>query len=983
MEVSTKFPGSRLQGYWKVWESFKVHPRVVLVLKQGYCLPFKEKPPLTRFPTIKSSYSAPVKQKALLEAVQQMVQKRAVVPVQNKNSLGFYSRLFLVPKPENKWRPVIDLSVVNTFLHVPTFKMETAEVIRASLQAGEWVASIDLTDAYFHVPIHQKFQKYLRFHVQGQAYQFRALPFGIATAPLEFTRVVKEVKFIALSQGVRIHQYLDDWLVRAKDPDSCARDVQKLISLVGKLGWIVNLKKSELNPTQDLEFLGYRFNLREGLVYPNQKKLDKLKILAVSILQGHNTTPRKLMSLIGVMASMEKTVPLGRIHKRPFQWFLKTNWQFPQSLDKVVPISQLIKDHLAWWMDPQNLLKGSNLHQKEHNILMFTDASEKGWGAHLNNCTVSGFWQPSEKDFNINILELKAVFLALKHFQGQLRQKIVLVSSDNSTVVSYINKEGGTHSFEMCTLMWRILAWSNAREIQIRARHIPGNLNVIADSLSRRDKAIQTEWSLHPQVFQGICQVWHKPMVDLFATSLNAKLPTYVSPVPDEGLADRCIEHLLGGSGRLCFLSSSHPSSVSSENDHLQVQSHCDSTRVAGDALVLGSGGIVSQGSTEASSSVQSPEATLQSQIPQESGVSEPPCLVSGLLQEGQGVFSVEVADRIKAPQRESSRRVYDSRWAIFQKWAQENQVDVTKPTIPQIADFLNHLFTDRNLKPRTIAGYRTSVADGLGSAGQMVSQSLDLNRLIASFHRDRPSANRSIPNWDLSLVLLALTRAPFEPLGKADLKILTFKTVFLLALASGKRRSEIHAWTFDSFSRKRDWSEVTFSPSTAFIAKNQLASEGPLAIQPVVIPALKPTLDPSLIQDKSLCPVRALRYYLDKTKDLRKGKKLLFVAIKEGYSKDISKATISSWIKQSIILAYQKSDQEVQNVSQVKAHEVRALAASLAFKGGVALDEIMASCFWRSHSTFTNFYLKDLCWHNGDVMKIGPVVAAQHVVNC
>ena len=108
--------------------------------------------------------------------------------------------------------------------------METAEVIRASLQTGEWVASIDLTDAYFHVPIHPKFQKYLRFHVQGRADQFRALPFAIATAPLEFTHVVKEVKFIALSQGVRIHQYLDNWLVRAKDPDTCAQDVQKLIT---------------------------------------------------------------------------------------------------------------------------------------------------------------------------------------------------------------------------------------------------------------------------------------------------------------------------------------------------------------------------------------------------------------------------------------------------------------------------------------------------------------------------------------------------------------------------------------------------------------------------------------------------------------------------------------------------------------------------------------------------------------------------------
>ena len=116
------------------------------------------------------------------------------------------------------------------------------------------------------------------------------------------------------------------------------------------------------------------------------------------------------------------------------------------------------------------------------------------------------------------------------------------------------------------------------------------------------------------------------------------------------------------------------------------MQGHCDSTRVAGDALVLGSGGVVSQDSSEASSA-QSSKATLQSQIPQESGVSESPCVVSGLLQESQGGFSVEVAGRIKAPQRESSRRVYDSRWTVFQKSAQENQVDVTKPSIPQIAD--------------------------------------------------------------------------------------------------------------------------------------------------------------------------------------------------------------------------------------------------------------------------------------------------------
>ena len=138
---------------------------------------------------------------------------------------------------------------------------------------------------------------------------------------------------------------------------------------------------------------------------------------------------------------------------------------------------------------------------------------------------------------------------------------------------------------------------------------------------------------------------------------LECQTPNLLISCPRrQGLADRCVEHLLGGSGRLCLLSSGHLSPVSSENDHLQVQGHCDSTRVAGIALVLGSGGVVSQDSTEASSNAQSPKATLQSQIPQESGASESPCVVSGLLQESQGGFSVEVADRIKAPQRESSR---------------------------------------------------------------------------------------------------------------------------------------------------------------------------------------------------------------------------------------------------------------------------------------------------------------------------------------
>ena len=259
-------------------------------------------------------------------------------------------------------------------------------------------------------------------------------------------------------------------------------------------------------------------------------------------------------------------------------------------------------------------------------------------------------------------------------------------------------------------------------------------------------------------------------------------------------------------------------------------------------------------------------------------------------------------------------------------------------PTISNIAEFLNHLFTIKNLKPGTTASYRTAIADHLGQFGQEVSKSLNLNRLLTSLYR------RGIPSWDLSLVLMALSKAPFGPLKDASLKLLTFKTVFLMALASGKRWGEVHSWTYSSLRHKPPWKEVTIS-LFAFWAKNQLAPDGPDLLRPVVIPALKPFLSSNLTEDMTLCPVRALRYYLDRTSASRKGKNRLFISFKDSFNKDIQRSTISSWIKQTVILAYQSSGSNNKDL-QVKAHDIRSVSASLAFKGGVSLEQILVSCY-------------------------------------
>ena len=247
----------RLQMFWPKWSLLGANPRVVSILKDGYVLPFKVRPPLVRDPMIVSGYANPIRNLHLREALHALIHKKAVEGVRVQTFLAFYNILFVVPKPNQKWRPILDLSALNKFLSVKTFKMETPETIRISLQQGEWVTSLDFSDADFHLAVHNRSRKFLRFHFQDQTFQFRALPFGLSTAPMEFTCVVKEVKLMAQSQGIRIHQYLDDWLIRAPTKESCHQGTQSLLALCQELGWIVNLQKSELEPQQVLEFVGY------------------------------------------------------------------------------------------------------------------------------------------------------------------------------------------------------------------------------------------------------------------------------------------------------------------------------------------------------------------------------------------------------------------------------------------------------------------------------------------------------------------------------------------------------------------------------------------------------------------------------------------------------------------------------------------------------------------------------------------------------
>ena len=976
--------GGRLQSFWQVWQKLGSNPRVVSLLRDGYSLPFRERPHLSRLPLVVSKYASPSKSKALVEALWSLRQKRVMERVVVKSSLAFYNRLFLVPKPNGQWRPILDLSQLNPYLSTGTFKMETPETIRLSLQQGEWVTSLDFSDAYFHIPIAQRSRKYLRFHMNKVSYHFTSLPFGLATAPLEFTKVVKEVKLMAQARGIRIHQYLDDWLLRAPSQEICLQHTRTLLDLCQGLGWLVNMQKSELVPQQVFNFVGYRFDLLTGRVLPTQDRLASLRE-KLRFIKGRNSC----------------TVPSVHVPDRSSDCDGKASvcWSAPYEANSVAPEaslacagtsgegnsgSQVSPSSFGLVVGRQQCSSGSTFAPSSTRSSSLYRRFKRRLGRSLRRSHCKRSLVSTRRKAPHKFSGAEGGSLGPKELRASV-QEPDCSNCDRQHNCSLLHKQGGRYEIRLSLcppLETSVLVPSQGNS--------PAGQTYSGSLECDSRQTLQTQSSDPNRVVSRSAGI-QSVVLQLGSTSgglvrhpLQFQDPQVcVSGSGSESLGSGRSESTLGGSGGVCLSPGlpAQPSGLQGGGSGLS-QNDSDSSRMAQHALVLGPGESIRSGSLPASSAPESDYSAVQRTDTQEPQQLESSCLAprSCVIQE-QG-FTDEVAARIEAPQRRSTRAVYKSKWTIFVKWCDSNQVDFRSPSLSQITDFLLYLFKDRNLQPSTINGYRTAIADMVGNDKLNISKDENLTRLLDSFHRDKPKGRRGIPSWNLSLVLHQLTKAPFEPLRKASLKHLTFKTVFLLALGSGKRRSEIHAWLFRNIRHQENWTQVSMYPSPSFISKNQLAKEAPASIAPVVIPALSTYLDRSLKEDRSLCPVRALRYYLDRTKDSREGKELVFVSFRPSFQKDIVPATISSWIKQTVILCYQLSDEEAQTLHQVKAHDVRAFAASRAFQGGISLDQILSACHWKAHNTFTQFYLKDLAWADSERFHLGPIVAAQQVHN-
>ena len=161
---------------------------------------------------------------------------------------------------------------------------------------------------------------------------------------------------MAIHRDLRIRQYLDDWLVRARSHQAYPQHTKELVKMDQRLGWLVNLDKSELEPKENFDFVGYQFDLRSGRVRLTSDRWQNLQEKMLKLLSLPTCPVQEFMSLIGLLTATEKQVHLGRLHMRPIQWHLKNNWRGPVSLEKVIPIPRSLHPHLQWWLKEDNVL---------------------------------------------------------------------------------------------------------------------------------------------------------------------------------------------------------------------------------------------------------------------------------------------------------------------------------------------------------------------------------------------------------------------------------------------------------------------------------------------------------------------------------------------------------------------------------------------------------------------------------------------------
>ena len=508
------------------WEAHDCSPRVLSWIRDGVIPKFATLPRChDKGNTVLTGAELEVWERTRDEYLQ-----RGAVSVIPASEAACIDNTFFVPKRDcADYRMIHDLRPVNAFCHEYPTSFDTLYSLAEVLLPEDWLVSFDLRHGYFCLSLHPKFRKYFCFRVNGVVYQWNVLPFGWVGSPAtfqEFALEVTKVLIKVLKGKARGRTYLDDFMFMFRGYQTAKTAVPVMQATLTALGLEWHPRKSDWEPSMMKRHLGLLVDtMNRRFIAPT----DRLLIIKNAIRQllgvaskGKRWVPVRMVArAVGHMICIILACNKVRMLTRSLYDCIKAalSWE-----GKVRLSHQAMKDLKAMLKEVQNH-KGAYIWPPAPTHVLYTDASESGWGAVLGTFEAQGHWMHYQKHLHIGALEIMAVYFGLLAFRRQLKGAVVQVKVDNQNAYHNLHRWVSSVPIYMRYLR-KIMKLSEQHDFLIIPKWVPSEQNV-ADSLSRH--VSKEEWKMERTYFLRMQQLYGPHTIDRFASHTSSQLPLYNS----------------------------------------------------------------------------------------------------------------------------------------------------------------------------------------------------------------------------------------------------------------------------------------------------------------------------------------------------------------------------------------------------------------------------------------------------------------------
>ncbi|KAL0152401.1 hypothetical protein M9458_052124, partial [Cirrhinus mrigala] len=284
-----------------------------MTIRLGYAIHFTRRPPKFRgilYTSVRGENAVVLRAEIAVLLAKDAIETAPSAEMKK----GFYSPYFIVPKKGGRLRPILDLRVLNRALLKLPFKMLTLKHILTCVRDQDWFVAIDLKDAYFHVSMLPRHRPFLRFASEGRAYQYKGLSFGLSLLARVFTKVAEAALAPLREVGIRILNYLDNWLILAHSQDLVYTHRDVVLNHLARLGLRINWEKSKLSPAQSISFLGVELDLISMSAHLSPEGAQSVLRCVKTLRRGSTVPLKQFQRLLGHMASSATVMPLGLMH---------------------------------------------------------------------------------------------------------------------------------------------------------------------------------------------------------------------------------------------------------------------------------------------------------------------------------------------------------------------------------------------------------------------------------------------------------------------------------------------------------------------------------------------------------------------------------------------------------------------------------------------------------------------------------------------